>query len=461
MRTFVERLLPRYIGPGAIPNRPQRTAFHGALMLKKIEAASLLGVESDVRNIRREHEELAYGALKRIWRGKWLIVATVVAANLAALFWLIFAEPRFTSTATVEFGFGTVPTMAAGTEAQGVDANSVVESAAQILRSRGFAAHVSDALRLDQDPEFVRAPRLERLLTALRDGLDWSLRALPGALQQGLDWARRTLPDALRESLDWARDTLPDALQKRLDGIPERYAFRALLNPFPHALRTILDDLKPLPDGLEAILNRLDGWPDRLKTLLDRLKIPPPVHVSPQERATDELTRRLSVTHASHTYLITIAATSRTPELSAEIANSVARQYLRQERRLSFETHRNEAERSIEALTAKFGDSHPDVLQAKERLATLVKTYDKTDDEDALVAGRLVHPAQPQELPSSPSPKLALQIASALGLLAGVGLSLLGASRHKPARKPAVREGRRVQIAQYQPHPERDAVSLP
>ena len=76
---------------------------------------------------------------------------------------------------------------------------------------------------------------------------------------------------------------------------------------------------------------------------------------------------------------------------------------------------------------------------------------------------RLVHAAEPQQLPSSPNPKLALQVASALGLLAGIGLSLLAARRRRPAPapKPAVREGRPAPIPQYEPHPDSDAVSLP
>ncbi|MGY3446378.1 MULTISPECIES: GumC domain-containing protein [unclassified Bradyrhizobium] len=125
-------------------------------------------VETGAINAPRMHyEQVVHNALGVVWRHRRLVTGTVVVALAAFLVAFMFMASRYTGEAIIQLDFVRNENIA-GERLQStaaVDAAAVVDSSARIIRSRGTASAVVSALRLDQDPEYTRPSRLERVLS--------------------------------------------------------------------------------------------------------------------------------------------------------------------------------------------------------------------------------------------------------------------------------------------------------
>jgi uncharacterized protein involved in exopolysaccharide biosynthesis len=130
-------------------------------------------IDSDEIVILRSHYEgIAYNILRTLWHRKWLIAGVVVVSLAVAAVATLFMEPRYTSEAMIRLNFseGT----AAGSKSQPIallDANTLVNGATRIIRSRPIASAVVTRLGLDKDPAFARQPFLLHLLSQVRSVL--------------------------------------------------------------------------------------------------------------------------------------------------------------------------------------------------------------------------------------------------------------------------------------------------
>ncbi|MGH1571181.1 hypothetical protein ACRAWG_11430 [Methylobacterium sp. P31] len=81
-------------------------------------------------------------------------------------------------------------------------------------------------------------------------------------------------------------------------------------------------------------------------------------------------------------YIITIAFTSTDPEKSARVVNTVAREYLRQQKQREVRSQRDEAQRDYDAVSKNFGTLHPANLAAAGRLAEADARLQSLERED-------------------------------------------------------------------------------
>ena len=108
--------------------------------------------------------------LRKLWRRKLVIVATVVSAVVVAGVILTQIVPRYTARALlmIESRDTNVVDIQAVMVGLPIDAEAV-RSEIEVIRSRGLAEKVIDRLDLDRDPEFNEALRQRGLIAQLLD----------------------------------------------------------------------------------------------------------------------------------------------------------------------------------------------------------------------------------------------------------------------------------------------------
>jgi uncharacterized protein involved in exopolysaccharide biosynthesis len=132
-------------------------------------------------NYRRHFEEMGSDNLRTLWGRKGLIAAIVIVAFLVVSAVLIVVGPKYTSEATILVSFNSEQPAAGNPQGPGaaapppqipptavVDAVTIVDSSARIIRSRATASAVVERLGLDTDPEFAREPLVLRLVSEIR-----------------------------------------------------------------------------------------------------------------------------------------------------------------------------------------------------------------------------------------------------------------------------------------------------
>jgi uncharacterized protein involved in exopolysaccharide biosynthesis len=128
---------------------------------------------SEAHRLRTHYEGVALDTLQVLWRRKLLITVMVIAALLLGCGALVLMPPRYTSEAIIQLNFIREESTT-GTRIQpvaAVDAVSLVDSAARVIRSRATASAVVSRLGLDKDPEFARESRLQRALSRAQDAI--------------------------------------------------------------------------------------------------------------------------------------------------------------------------------------------------------------------------------------------------------------------------------------------------
>lgn len=124
--------------------------------------------------------------IRKLWRQKYVIVATTVVITVLAALVIWNLTPRFTASAYV---------MIEPRESQVVDIRAVlsglpadasnIESQIQVIRSRNLAAKTIEKLQLDRDPEFnasLQPPSVLSQLTNWRSYMDY----LPNSVRETL-----------------------------------------------------------------------------------------------------------------------------------------------------------------------------------------------------------------------------------------------------------------------------------
>ena len=149
------------------------------------------------------------------------------------------------------------------------------------------------------------------------------------------------------------------------------------------------------------------------------------------ERATEALTKQVTVSNDAKSYLISITAKATTPEKAAELANAFAAEYLQD--RLLQKLRQGEAEAlgALNLLLITYGEKHPSVIQANANLDSARKRIEIAQgsaEEQAGLAnflpGQLVSAAQPSPFPTGPGKLFILALATLGALLAGVFCAL-------------------------------------
>jgi uncharacterized protein involved in exopolysaccharide biosynthesis len=124
---------------------------------------------------RAHYENIFQDGLRGLWRQKWLILTLLIVSLGIQSAVLVYAETRYTGEAMIQVNFVREDlTGATGTKSQSIaslDAGSIVESAARLVRSRATASAVVTRLGLDKDPTFTHPPMLVRLMTATQSAL--------------------------------------------------------------------------------------------------------------------------------------------------------------------------------------------------------------------------------------------------------------------------------------------------
>jgi uncharacterized protein involved in exopolysaccharide biosynthesis len=155
------------------------------------------------------------------------------------------------------------------------------------------------------------------------------------------------------------------------------------------------------------------------------------IPISQHDLAVRSLQSRLNVTNAPRSYLITIAASAGRAEQAAQLANTVASEYLRNEALQRGAALVASAEREFAELSSTYGARHPKYLEGGARIERLrsdlarVRDIAKTEEIASLVVGQSFIPAPPVLAPSGPNATTTLGLAAAGALVVAGWLALL------------------------------------
>jgi uncharacterized protein involved in exopolysaccharide biosynthesis len=116
------------------------------------------------------YEQITRNVLRSAWARRWLLAGGVATAMAVATAGLAYTGPRYTAEALIHVTFtGAEPATAVrAAPVAAMDAGSVVESAARLLRSRALASAVVSRLGLDREtpPRSLGARILTRAAAA-------------------------------------------------------------------------------------------------------------------------------------------------------------------------------------------------------------------------------------------------------------------------------------------------------
>jgi uncharacterized protein involved in exopolysaccharide biosynthesis len=156
--------------------------------------------------------------------------------------------------------------------------------------------------------------------------------------------------------------------------------------------------------------------------------VPEPALPSPYELAVKTVMQQIRVTTDPHSYLISIAATTNSPETAATLANTFALEYLRSETLQDLSRAQRVAEQEVTQLSLTYGVHHPNYARAWTKFEQLQAQINAlraaaTEEVRELAGGYSVVPAEKILIPSGPNIPLVLVLAAGTAL--GVGVSLV------------------------------------
>jgi Mrp family chromosome partitioning ATPase len=151
--------------------------------------------------------------------------------------------------------------------------------------------------------------------------------------------------------------------------------------------------------------------------------------LSPQERATASVRKKLTVTNDRRAYLISISFTAVSPEKAAKVANAFAMEYLRGKAMQRLADAVTAAQRELEQRSAIHGEKHPSVVRAKAELeAARVRLEAGANGADPpesdIAAGEGITLAVPNPTPSSPKGLVILGLAFVSASVSGLVLAV-------------------------------------
>ena len=243
-----------------------------------------------------EHLDL-HDILRVLRRRKRTIVLTVTLLTLLSVVLLGVLPKQYTATVEVliELPGNEVAETLGATEELAPQDQRMIDTQVKFLTSRSFVQQTAERMALADDPEFNPSVTIAATSETPKDLAE----------QEPQDWLDRWLPSGpLRGFVDssvvWLDGWLP---------------------------------LEPLRGFVDSSIAWLDGWLPLPRFVVQAKEAEPPV-ANPQEvqreneRVIDLLLEQISVDQAQNAYVITIAATSLSPEKSAKIANTMADLYM-------------------------------------------------------------------------------------------------------------------------------------
>ena len=110
--------------------------------------------ETAITSLRLHYEAIAYTNLRELWKRRWLIVSIVLSVAALASVVLVMMGLRYTGEALIQLDFNReeAPVGARSQPIASLDAASLVDSAARIIRSRATASAVVARIGLDKGP---------------------------------------------------------------------------------------------------------------------------------------------------------------------------------------------------------------------------------------------------------------------------------------------------------------------
>lgn len=150
---------------------------------------------------------------------------------------------------------------------------------------------------------------------------------------------------------------------------------------------------------------------------------------SPSDLAAIELSRHVHVTNQPRSYLISVSATSASPEQAARLANTVALEYLRSRAERELAEAQAVAAQALLDVSSIYGVHHPNYLRARAQLKQLRDRLGALQSGEAFgevakaTTKSSVLLAEVVSTPAGPDAKLILSLAAIAGLAAGIGLA--------------------------------------
>lgn len=120
--------------------------------------------------VQRHYEKTVYKTLAILWSRRWLIAFVLLTALMLEAAVLVASGPRYTGEAILQISFTREET-ASGPKNQStaaLDAGTVVDSVARLVRARAVASAAVDQLALDQDPSFTSQSLPWRIVSSIR-----------------------------------------------------------------------------------------------------------------------------------------------------------------------------------------------------------------------------------------------------------------------------------------------------
>jgi capsular exopolysaccharide synthesis family protein len=274
---------------------------------------------------------------RTLWRGKWLLLATMLATMGATVYWLLQVTPLYTADVLIVVESRPASIVKVEESVQDVSSDAAkVNTEMAILESRGLAARVIRQLGLEDDPEFRDDDAgVSAGPSAGGASADGNLAAsAPGhAGDSDGDLLTKLKPQAalstLTAALESARSFLTSAWARAADS-------------------TSQDIPDPPAEGQETALLLEEAGEHQAAALLNRFL------------------DRLAVESEEESRLVSISFTSEEPKKAALIANELVDEYMKSQLEAKSEGARRAAE-WLEVRLAELGETVKSLEQSVQQ----------------------------------------------------------------------------------------------
>jgi polysaccharide biosynthesis transport protein len=284
---------------------------------------------------------------RTLWRGKWILLVTMVATMGATAYWLHQVTPLYTADVLIVIEPRPSSIVKVEEVVQDVSSDSAkVNTEVAILESRGLAARVIRQLRLENDPEFAGedpAGAAEESSDERPAGAGTMGAVTPQGSAEGSDsdFLTKFEPEPVLSAVSAALESARSFLTSAWAG---------------DASRTVQGTADTIPDGQETA-PLLDTAGERKAVAL-----------------LNHFLERLSVEAEDMSRLISISFTSTEPRKAALIANKLVEEYMQSQ----LETKSAGARRAAEWLEVRLAELG-DTVKSLEQSVQLRRAESGTD----------------------------------------------------------------------------------
>lgn len=276
------------------------------------------------------------GFFRTIYRGKWILLLTMVASMGATTYWLLHATPLYSADVliVVDSRPSNIVRVEEAVQDASNDAAAKVNTEVAVLESRGLAAKVIRDLELEKDPEFLRDLDLDTDPEFFRDlELDGEAELTPG----GRSGADPALGDAARAST----------------GEPSaQFDPQPLFSAVAAAWESTWSFLAPAWAGLQGS----DTWSEEGAAGEAQDAIVLDAAETREAALLEAFLARLSVESEEKSRLVRVGFTSADPHRAALISNKLVETYMESQLQMKSEGARRAAE-WLEVRLAELGET--------------------------------------------------------------------------------------------------------